>query len=122
MSKFLLISLAVLVHVSIARATLICGAYELNPQTQSLSYDEGVGAYYHRVQTTAFVGEVDSRCGQLPSLKSLDFEITPEHTWGQYILQIFQNSSGQWQANFHRCDYDGDWSNFEDQIMSCQSK
>ncbi|MCX5788257.1 MAG: hypothetical protein NTX64_07095 [Elusimicrobia bacterium] len=68
---------------------------------------------------------VDERCGtpRAPLAETLNFEVTPTHYWGQDILQlpkaIAAPGPSSFSANLHLCQYDGDWSSFEDVELQC---
>jgi hypothetical protein len=69
---------------------------------------------------------LDERCGATatPLASTLNFEVTPPHTWGEYILQLrpqdLDARAPKFTANFHECQYDGDWSSSRDVAMSCE--
>ena len=75
------------------------------------------GAETHTFNSS-HVAMADERCGVLiPAI--LNFDITPQNTWGEYILQILEDNSGRVRVNLHSCHYDGQWSHSEDSAGSC---
>jgi hypothetical protein len=68
---------------------------------------------------------VDERCGTLaaPQEYSLNFFVTPQHYWGEDVLQLPQSVLGRgaapFQANLHLCQYDGEWHSSENVAELC---
>lgn len=71
------------------------------------------------------VADVDPRCGipALPLEDTFTFDVTEYDVLGDYLLQLPREAVAampvSFAANLHQCDYDGNWSSFQDVSLHC---